>query len=181
MIGPICTFSWKGSPTTKPVFARYGFAGATTKKLAKAAGVSKALLYKYFTSKEAIYQEILLLLPKRGDSAFERVDALKPSTESLICWTHVFAHRLLFLNGSEQQEHLRDMHRLVLNSQNKRSEHIFGHCCNQLAFTNLFYSQPQRGLYRHVISVLGFAETCRTLPIRARPNAFGAVAVSAAA
>jgi AcrR family transcriptional regulator len=99
-----------------PVFARHGFAGATTKKLAEAAGVSEALLYKYFPSKEAIYQEILLFLPKRGESAFGRVDALKPSTESLICWTHVSAHRFLFLDGSEQQEDLRNMHRLVLNS-----------------------------------------------------------------
>jgi AcrR family transcriptional regulator len=99
-----------------PVFARHGFAGATTKKLAEAAGVSEALLYKYFSSKEAIYQEILLLLPKRIDSAFDRVDALKPSTESLICWTHLYAHRFLILDGSEQQEHLRDGHRLVLNS-----------------------------------------------------------------
>jgi TetR/AcrR family transcriptional regulator, transcriptional repressor of aconitase len=99
-----------------PVFARYGFAGATTKKLAKAAGVSEALLYKYFPSKEAIYQEILLLLPKRGDSAFEQVDALKPSTESLVCRTHLSANRFLILDGSEQQERIRDMHRLVLNS-----------------------------------------------------------------
>lgn len=99
-----------------PVFARYGFAGATTKKLAKAAGVSEALLYKYFPSKDAIYQEILLLLPKRGDSDFEPVDALKPSTESLICRTHVSAQRFLIPNGSAQQEQIRDMHRLVLNS-----------------------------------------------------------------
>jgi AcrR family transcriptional regulator len=99
-----------------PVFARYGFAGATTKKLAKAAGVSEALLYKYFPSKEAIYQEILLLLPKRGDSDFERVDSLKPSTESLICRTHLSAHRFLVPDESVQQERIRDMHRLVLNS-----------------------------------------------------------------
>jgi TetR/AcrR family transcriptional regulator, transcriptional repressor of aconitase len=99
-----------------PVFARHGFAGATTKKLAEAAGVSEALLYKYFPSKEAIYQEILRLLPKRIDSAFERVEALKPSTELLICWTHVSARRFLIPDGSEQQQHFRDMHRLVLNS-----------------------------------------------------------------
>jgi AcrR family transcriptional regulator len=99
-----------------PVFARYGFTGATTKKLAEAAGVSEALLYKYFPSKEAIYQEILLLLPKRGATAFERVEALKPSTELLICWTHASAHRFLVPDGSEQQNRVRDMHRLVLNS-----------------------------------------------------------------
>jgi hypothetical protein len=56
------------------------------------------------------------LLPKRIDSAFERVEALKPSTELLICWTQVSARRFLILDGSEQQQHLRDTHRLVLNS-----------------------------------------------------------------
>jgi AcrR family transcriptional regulator len=33
------------------VFARHGFAGATTKKRAEPAGISEALLYKYFSSK----------------------------------------------------------------------------------------------------------------------------------
>jgi AcrR family transcriptional regulator len=99
-----------------PVFARHGFVGATTKRLAEAAGVSEALLYKYFPSKEAIYQEILRLLPKRIDGAFARVGALKPSTELLISWTHAWAHLFLFLDGSEQQEDLRNVHRLILNS-----------------------------------------------------------------
>ena len=105
-----------------PVFARHGFVGATTKKLAEAAGVSEALLYKYFPSKEAIFQEIVLLLPKRVDTAFLRVGAQKPSTELLICWTHVWAHRFLFLDGSEQQEDLRNIHRLILNSLKEDGE-----------------------------------------------------------
>jgi AcrR family transcriptional regulator len=100
-----------------PVFARHGFVGATTKKLAAAAGVSEALLYKYFPSKEAIYQEILRLLPTRATAgAFARVGTLKPSTELLICWTHGWAHLFLFRDGSEQQEDFRNIHRLILNS-----------------------------------------------------------------
>ncbi|HYY28716.1 MAG TPA: TetR/AcrR family transcriptional regulator [Chthoniobacterales bacterium] len=105
-----------------PVFARHGFVGATTKKLAEAAGVSEALLYKYFPSKEAIYQEIVRLLPKRIDNALWRLSALKPSTESLICWTHAWAHRFLILDGSEQQEDLRNIHRVILNSLKEDGE-----------------------------------------------------------
>ena len=41
-----------------PLFARQGFAATTTKQLALAAGVSEALLYKHFPSKEALYREI---------------------------------------------------------------------------------------------------------------------------
>jgi TetR/AcrR family transcriptional regulator len=44
-----------------PVFVRHGFDGATRKKLANAAGVSETLLYKYFPSKEAIYQLVVVL------------------------------------------------------------------------------------------------------------------------
>ena len=106
----------------RSVFGDVTRVGATTKKLVEAAGVSEALLYKYFPSKEAIYQEIVLLLPKRLDSAFWRVGALKPSTELLICWTHVYTHRFIFLDGSEPQEELRNIHRLILNSLKEDGE-----------------------------------------------------------
>lgn len=41
-----------------PVFAEQGFHGATTKRLAEAAGVSEALLYRHFSSKEELYEAI---------------------------------------------------------------------------------------------------------------------------
>jgi len=40
-------------------FAEYGIAGARTDAIAKAARVNKALLYYYFTDKEAIYEAVL--------------------------------------------------------------------------------------------------------------------------
>ena len=41
------------------VFAEKGFDGTTTRELAKAAGVSEALLYKHFPSKESLYAAML--------------------------------------------------------------------------------------------------------------------------
>lgn len=41
-----------------PIFARLGREGATTKEIARAAGVSEALLYRHFASKEALYAEL---------------------------------------------------------------------------------------------------------------------------
>ncbi|MFT8613169.1 MAG: helix-turn-helix domain-containing protein [Gluconobacter oxydans] len=41
-----------------PVFARLGREGATTKEIARAAGVSEALLYRHFASKEVLYAEL---------------------------------------------------------------------------------------------------------------------------
>jgi AcrR family transcriptional regulator len=41
------------------LFAARGFRGTTTKEIAKAAGVSEALLFKYFPTKRALYTAIL--------------------------------------------------------------------------------------------------------------------------
>jgi TetR/AcrR family transcriptional regulator len=41
------------------LFARNGFNGTTTKMIAAAAGVTEALIFRYFPSKEALYEAIL--------------------------------------------------------------------------------------------------------------------------
>lgn len=41
-----------------PIFARLGRAGATTKVIADAAGVSEALLFKHFATKDALYAQL---------------------------------------------------------------------------------------------------------------------------
>lgn len=41
-----------------PLFARQGFAATTTRQMAAEAGVSEALLYKYFPNKESLYAAI---------------------------------------------------------------------------------------------------------------------------
>ena len=41
------------------LFAKKGFNGTTTKEIAKAAGISEALVYKHFPTKHALYAAIL--------------------------------------------------------------------------------------------------------------------------
>lgn len=65
-----------------PLFARSGFAGTTTKSIARAAGVSEALVFQHFPSKLALYQEIVRQC--EGDPALERLLALEPSTATLV-------------------------------------------------------------------------------------------------
>jgi AcrR family transcriptional regulator len=67
------------------VFAEKGFDGTTTRELAKAAGVSEALLYKHFPSKESLYAAMLDACAKGPAFAqFKRILALEPSTSTLV-------------------------------------------------------------------------------------------------
>jgi TetR/AcrR family transcriptional regulator, transcriptional repressor of aconitase len=103
-----------------PLFARKGFAGATIKELALAAGVSEALLYKHFSNKEAIYAAILT----RGfnEAAKERLRFLsgEPSTASLIQHVHFLMCRFftdqIACGDQSNPGEFRNMLRLVLNS-----------------------------------------------------------------
>lgn len=45
--------------TAMDLFSRYGFSGTTTKKIAEAAGVSEAMVFRHFATKDELYQAIL--------------------------------------------------------------------------------------------------------------------------
>jgi AcrR family transcriptional regulator len=71
------------------VFAANGFDGTTTRALAKAAGVSEALLYKHFPSKESLYAAMLDACAEGPAFAeFTRILALPPSTSTLVVMVH---------------------------------------------------------------------------------------------
>lgn len=77
-----------------PLFAQKGFVGATTKELAAAAGVSEALLYRHFPSKEVLYREILRW-GVQGDPLLLKLKQLEPSTSSLVHLVHLITQRIL--------------------------------------------------------------------------------------
>lgn len=67
------------------VFAEKGFHGTTTRELAKAAGVSEALLYKHFPSKESLFSAMLASGANGAlSTAFKHIIALEPSTATLV-------------------------------------------------------------------------------------------------
>jgi AcrR family transcriptional regulator len=45
--------------TAVDLFSRHGFSGTTTKKIAEAAGVSEAMVFRHFASKDELYAAIL--------------------------------------------------------------------------------------------------------------------------
>jgi AcrR family transcriptional regulator len=71
------------------VFAENGFHGTTTRKLAKEAGVSEALLYKHFPSKESLFGAMLKTGTKETVlTEFKRILALEASTSTLVMMVH---------------------------------------------------------------------------------------------
>jgi AcrR family transcriptional regulator len=74
-----------------PLFVDQGFRGVTTKMIAKGAGVSEALLYQHFPSKDALYEAVQdkCCTPHQ---TFETAFAdLEPSTEKLVAMIFTMA------------------------------------------------------------------------------------------
>src|SRR5258706_10251861 len=97
-----------------PLFARKGFAGTTTRELAEAAGISEALLFRHFPSKQLLYREILLL-GCEGDPALEKLTTLEPSTATLVCMVRFMVRRFV-LGGECERAELDPRLRLLLHS-----------------------------------------------------------------
>ena len=97
-----------------PLFARKGFAGTTTRELAEVAGISEALLFRHFPSKQLLYREILQL-GCEGDPALERLATLQPSTAALNCMIRFMVRHFLLGDEIERTE-LDSRLRLVLHS-----------------------------------------------------------------
>lgn len=77
------------------LFARRGFHGATTKDLARAAGVSEALIYSHFPSKEDLYQNVQFLCLEVETQANALLAPRKPGTEALVIAVHTLVFEVL--------------------------------------------------------------------------------------
>lgn len=96
----------------RELFAEKGFHGATTRELAKAAGISEALMLRHFPTKEVLYAAVLessCHTDSEMQQAFSRMMALEPSTSSLVMAIHFFFVKLIILSlqhrGSAQAPH----------------------------------------------------------------------------
>src|SRR5438309_6596529 len=84
------------------IFAHKGLAGTTTRELAKEAGVSEALLYKHYPSKEALYQAMLTSCGAEFEGELERITSLEPSTSTLVNLLHFQVSNLIrFAKGPD--------------------------------------------------------------------------------
>lgn len=79
------------------VFAEKGFDATTTRELAKAAGVSEALLYRHFPSKESLYTAMCeSCLSGRRAEEYKQILALEPSSSTLVLLTYFLVSKMVF-------------------------------------------------------------------------------------
>jgi AcrR family transcriptional regulator len=97
----------------REVFAEKGFDATTTRELAKAAGVSEALLYRHFPSKESLYTAMCesCLSGKQVDE-YKQILALEPSSSTLVLLTHFLVSKMVF----EMSKDKKSMDLLVVRS-----------------------------------------------------------------
>ncbi len=95
------------------VFADKGFHGTTTRELAEAAGVSEALLFKHFPTKEALYSAMMFSCCRERDQGMaERLMTLEPSASTLVLMLHRLVSHMLEPKAEEEEV----QNRLMLRS-----------------------------------------------------------------
>ena len=105
----------------KGAFADKGFDGTTTRELARAAGVSEALLYKHFPSKESLYAAMLEACADGPVATeFSRVLTLPPSTSTLVVLVHLLTSHFVLCEDLQKTT----MHRLALRSLLEDAEFV---------------------------------------------------------
>ena len=97
-----------------PIFARLGRAGATTKVIANAAGVSEALLFKHFSTKDALYARLERHCVEANAVGTCLLDGAVPSTATLVMGVAVLV-QAVFPGIGRRQAH-DDTKRLVTAS-----------------------------------------------------------------
>ncbi len=99
------------------VFTEKGFKGTTTKELAKAAGISEALLFRHFPTKEALYSAVQASCCEREEKGpIDKILNLEPSTSSLVFLLYHFFCRMALRERPREAGEDRSMPKLILQS-----------------------------------------------------------------
>ncbi len=101
----------------RSAFAEKGFHGTTTRELAEAAGVSEALLFKHFPSKDAMYAAMQeACWSEVAEQELNRLSKLDPSTSSLVLLVYVLANKIISGEAAIRQSHPNQFEKLMLRS-----------------------------------------------------------------
>lgn len=94
-----------------PLFAERGQDGVTTLELAKACGVSEALLFRHFPTKQAMFDAILVQVSQIKQNFPQIARPVDHSTENLVRLICLFVHYVVFINATADREVMRLFYR----------------------------------------------------------------------
>lgn len=119
--------------TALKVFSERGFHGTTTKALAKEAGVSEALIFRHFPSKDELYEAMQAECCRaKTTAASEGVMELEPGTSSLVLTVHYLMAKMLRPPARRSEEE-NSLFRLMLHSFSADGEFARGFTESHLA------------------------------------------------
>jgi AcrR family transcriptional regulator len=95
------------------LFARDGLHGVTTKAIAAAAGVSEALIFRHFPTKEVLFDAVLSTCVASAQREAGKLTELEPSTRTLVTMVYFLTNEILF---GESNPHHASIKRLLLKS-----------------------------------------------------------------
>src|SRR5687767_10262058 len=98
------------------LFARQGLHGVTTRMIAAAAGMSEALLYRHFRSKDALYQELQRWCLRGTMDAAEKLALLPPSTSTLVLAVYFAVQQIVGTPPAALRTAVDCIRRIMLNS-----------------------------------------------------------------
>lgn len=91
----------------RKLFAERGFEGAKTSRIAAAAGISEALLYRHFPSKEALYRSVLRNMVREQNRMYDTLGVPEPNTASMVLVIREFLRTSIATGTGELREGLR--------------------------------------------------------------------------
>lgn len=94
-----------------PLFAQRGQDGVTTLELAAACGVSEALLFRHFPTKQAMFDAILQRVSQVKPDFPQLEQPVEYSTEHLVRLICLFVHYVVFINATADREVMRLFYR----------------------------------------------------------------------
>lgn len=137
--------------SARVVFSRQGYAAARTQEIARHAGVSEALMYRHFPSKEALYRAVLRQIIREQNENYQIIDLTEYSARGLVLRLHDY-FRIIAEPGHER---MKGGFRLLLAS-----------IAGDGSYASLIYRRAQRKAVSATLAAMQAAQEDGDLPAR---------------
>ena len=120
------------------MFAEHGYEGAKTQQIATAAGVSDALVFRHFRSKQGLYRAVMRDLVREQDASFAETSLPRGGTDSLLqaVWDYLASclhpskhqaegNRLVIANLASDGTYARFVFTRALRLMDRPMRHVF--------------------------------------------------------